>query len=99
MTVEFRISTDDPDIAGWLRQFPEEEWEARATTALRVGVLALRQASGFIDREAIKHEGERLTKTIEDQVTKSIGTLVGPESNLLRLLDPQRTDGIVQQMF
>ena len=98
VTVDFRISTDDPDITGWLRQFPEEEWEARATTALRVGVLALRQASGFIDREAIKHEGERLTKTIEDQVTKSIGTLVGPESNLLRLLDPQRTDGIVQQM-
>jgi len=97
-TVDLRISTDDPDIAGWLRQFPEEEWEARVTTALRVGVLALRQASGFIDREAIRHEGERLTKNIEDQVAKSIGTLVGPDSNLVRLLDPQRTDGIVQQM-
>ncbi len=97
-TVAFHLSTDDPDIVTWLRQFPEEEWEARATTALRVGVLALRQASGFIDREAIRQEGKDLTRSIEDQVTKSIGDLVGPESTLLRLLDPQRTDGLVQQM-
>jgi hypothetical protein len=97
-TVDFHVSTDDPDIVSWLRQFPEEEWEARATTALRVGVLALRQASGFIDREAIRQEGKNLTRDIEDQVSKTIGTLVGPESALLRLLDPQRTDGLVQQM-
>jgi hypothetical protein len=97
-TVDVHVSTDDPDIVSWLRQFPEEEWEVRAATALRIGVLALRQASGFIDREAIRQEGKDLTRTIEDQVTKSIGTLVGPESNLLRLLDPQRTDGLVQQM-
>jgi hypothetical protein len=96
--VSVHLTTDDPDIVTWLRQFPEEEWEARATTALRVGVLALRQASGFIDREAIRQEGKDLTRSIEDQVTKSIGSLVGPESTLLRLLDPQRTDGLVQQM-
>jgi hypothetical protein len=97
-TVAFHVSTDDPDIVTWLRQFPEKEWEARATTALRVGVLALRQASGFIDREAIRQEGRDLTLSIESKVTETIGTLVGPDSTLIHLLDPQRTDGLVEQM-
>ncbi len=97
-SIHFELSTDDPDIVTWLRQFPEEEWEARATTALRVGVLALRQASGFIDREAIRQEGKDLTRSIESKVTETIGTLVGPDSTLLHLLDPLRTDGLVEQM-
>jgi gas vesicle protein len=97
-SVHFQVSTDDPEVVVWLRQFPEEEWAARVTTALRVGVLALRQASGFIDREAIRQEGKDLTLSIEQKVTETVGTLVGPDSTLFHLLDPRRTDGLVAQM-
>jgi hypothetical protein len=91
-SVDFHVSTDDPDIVAWLRQFPEEQWGERATTALRVGVLAL------IDREAIRQEGKDLTHSIEQRVTEALGRLVGPESSLVHLLDPRRTDGLVEQM-
>lgn len=97
-SIRFHVSTDDPEIVTWMRQFPEEEWGERGNTALRVGVLALRQASGFIDREAIRQEGKDLTRSIEQKVTETLGRLVGPESSLLHLLDPKRTDGLVEQM-
>lgn len=97
-TVRFEVQTDDPDIVAWLDEYPKEEWGQRATTAMRVGVLALRQASGFIDRESIRQEGKAITDTVERTVAETIGELVGPESDLLRLLDPKRTDGLVEEL-
>lgn len=96
--VHLTLVIDDPEVAAWLREFEEADRPAKAATALRVGVLALRQASGFIDRQAIKDEGKQLTVAIERNVTDAMLEVVGPESKLMKTLDPKRADGLIEQL-
>lgn len=60
---------------------PEREFFA--LSALRVGVLALRQAAGVVDRQAIRSEGDRLIESLRaalhshyQKTTDDIGTLL-----------------------
>jgi len=96
--LELSLVVDDPDVLAWLDEFEEADRPAKAAAALRIGVLALRQATGFIDRQAIKDEGALLTATMERQVTEAMAALVGPESPLMLVLDPKRADGLVAQL-
>lgn len=96
--VDLTLGIDDPDVVAYFRQFPQDEWHHRAETALRIGVLAMRQASGFIDVTAIRDEGRQLTADIDARVTESMSKLVGPESQIMRAMDPKQTDGLVQQL-
>lgn len=51
----------DPELITELLNHPEGEPRDRyALTALRVGILCLKQAEGRLDAETIRHEGERL---------------------------------------
>lgn len=96
--LDLTLTIDDPDVLAWLDEFDEADRAAKAATALRIGVLALRQAAGFVDRQAIKDEGALLTASMEKQITEAMGTLVGPESELMRTLDPKRADGLIAQL-
>lgn len=96
--LDLTLSIDDPDVLAWLSEFDEADRPAKAATALRIGVLALRQAAGFVDRQAIKDEGALLTATMETQITQAMGTMVGPDSQLMKTLDPQRADGLIAQL-
>ena len=69
-----------PTCSPGCSEFEEEERPAKAVTALRVGVLALRQAAGFIDRQTIKDEGKQLTTDIELHVTEVMRSMVGPRA-------------------
>lgn len=92
------VEIDDPDVLAWLNEFDEGDRPTKAATALRIGVLALRQASGFIDRQAIKDEGMQLTTKIDRQVTEAMTAMVGPESKIMKTLDPKQADGLVAQL-
>lgn len=96
--LDLTLTIDDPDVIAWLAEFDEADRPAKAATALRIGVLALRQASGFVDRQALKDEGALLTATMEKQIAETMGTLVGPESPIMRTLDPKRADGLIAQL-
>jgi hypothetical protein len=56
----------DPDVIAELSAFPPGEIrDDFALKALRIGVLALRQARGQIDTEVIRREGDRLITSLE----------------------------------
>lgn len=97
-TLRLELNIDDPDVLAWLSEFDEEDRPAKAGTALRVGVLALRQAAGFVDRQAIKDEGKQLMTDIELHVTEIMRSMVGPESSIMKTLDPKQADGLVAQL-
>ncbi len=96
--LRIELTIDDPEVLAWLSGFEEGDRPAKAATALRIGVLALRQASGFIDRQAIKDEGKQLMSDIERHVTDAMNTMVGPESSLMKTLDPKHADGLIAQL-
>lgn len=61
----------DPEvIADLIARTEGRERDEFALAALRVGVLAIRQARGHIDANAIKHEGERLLASVQSALNE-----------------------------
>jgi len=95
----------DPEVASELAQRMEgRERDEYAASALRLGVLALRQASGALDARSIQHEGERLldavrtllverTGHVTEGVTQVLGNYFDPASGSL----PQRIERLVKR--
>ncbi|MGZ5139673.1 MAG: hypothetical protein ACXWCX_17900 [Burkholderiales bacterium] len=48
---------------------PGGQRDQYALTALRIGVLALKQAQGRLDADVIRGEGERLLATLDERLT------------------------------
>jgi hypothetical protein len=59
------LEVSDPEVVFELRQRPAgPEREAYAQLALRIGVIALRQANGALDGDRVKREAERLLEQL-----------------------------------
>jgi len=69
-TLELRLSILDRDTLDELAAYPEgEERERFALAALRIGVLALRQARGRIDADLIQRETQRMLSGLQSQLS------------------------------
>lgn len=69
VTVKLSLEIDDPDTAGELAMYPEGETRQKfALTALRIGVMAMRQARGQLDATALRSESDRLLLTMNSQL-------------------------------
>lgn len=80
---------------------PREEF---AISALRIGVLALRQAQGRVDADAVRVEGDRLIASLAAQLSAHQGQVTVQLANTLReYFDPasgrfsERVDKLVKQ--
>ncbi len=103
--IRLELVVRDPEIANELVQRTTgRERDDYAVSALRLGVLALRQASGALDSQTIQREGERLlgavrallverTGQVTDGVTNLLGTYFDPKSGSL----PQRLERLVKR--
>lgn len=101
------LSVRDPEVVAELARHPDGPVRAEfALSALRVGVLAIRQASGAIDAAAIREEGQRLVAGVGDvlkaqsaewigQVSKLVAQYFDPKTGVLetRLSNLLRKDG------
>jgi hypothetical protein len=104
---EYRLDlvVTDRDVVEELTRRPDAgERDGYAQAALKLGVLAIRQASVVIDTRAIHEEGERLIQTMK-QALKEHTDLVsdGVSTTLKKYFDPsggefhQRLDRLVRQ--
>ena len=83
--VRLALSISDPEVVHELTQRTEgADRDTYAKQALRLGVLALRQASGALDAQSIQREGERMLSAVREalsahttQTTSSIARLLG----------------------
>lgn len=67
--LELQLSVSDHDTVEELRAFAAgEERDAFALNALRIGVLALRQARGRVDADLIQRETQRMLSALEGQL-------------------------------
>ena len=68
--LELALSVTDRDTVDELVSYPAgEERELFALHALRIGVLALRQARGRIDADLIQRETQRMLSGLQGQLT------------------------------
>ena len=102
-TLELHISVRDQEVIHELLQYEDATREEFARAALRVGVLSIRQASGLLDAESLKHEGERVVNNVRTELEKHAEqTRQNVESFLKQYFDPndgnltQRLDKLVR---
>jgi hypothetical protein len=88
LTLELEVR--EPEVIAELCKFPDgASRDAFALSALRLGVLALRQASGAIDSAMVKHEGERLLGSIGELLNSN---LTQTTNVLQKYFDPHEGD-------
>ena len=98
------LCVQDPEVVAELARQPDVTREAYALSALRLGVLAFRQASGMLDSNAIREEGQRLVGSLRDTMnqhatetlTKLNQVVTGyfdPKTGVL----PQRLEALVRK--
>jgi hypothetical protein len=64
---------EDSDILHQLRQFSEgSSRDAFALSAMKIGVLALRQAQGQVDAETLRQEGQHLMSELKQELTSKV---------------------------
>lgn len=92
LTLSLHIT--DPEVVSELNRHAEGlEREQYAACALRLGVLALRQASGSIDADRIRSEGERLVADVRTLLVGHTGTLSEKLNGAIaQYFDPQTGD-------
>ncbi|MCC6466324.1 MAG: hypothetical protein IT463_13375, partial [Planctomycetes bacterium] len=74
--LQLRLSVSDPEVRAELLQRTEgPQRDEYALTALRVGVLALRQAGGMVDAQRIRSEGERLVEAVDGRLREHAASL------------------------
>ncbi len=87
--LELSLLVDDPEVVSFLGSLEESEQQQSASLALRIGVLALHQAHGSVDVQAVRREGERLIADVRQVLTRhasQVSQTVGKE--LAAYLDP-----------
>jgi hypothetical protein len=84
------LEVSDPDVLAELANHPGIDRERFAMSALRVGVLALRTASGQIDAAAIREAGTALVGEVRDLLSARATEMTERLSaTLTQYLDPQ----------
>jgi hypothetical protein len=112
-SVVLQLVVRDPEIVAELvAAGNDEQREEYAVKALRIGVLALRQARGQLDVEQIRREGDRLLSTLQMRLEEHSKTVHERTTLTLReYFDPQsgrfqerverliRRDGELEQLL
>lgn len=84
------FSVLDPDVIAEVQRRAEgPQREEYLRTAMRIGVLALRQAGGTLDGQTLRNEGERLVEQVEGRLREHASTLnKAVEKELKAYFDP-----------
>ena len=95
--ITLELTIKDPEIVAELERYPAgDERNHYAHAALRVGVLALRQANGLLDADVIRREGDRMLFSVKEMLTAhATNTTRDISSSLRRYFDP--SDGELPQ--
>jgi len=103
--VRLSLTLREPEVVLELNKYEDgTDREQFAVSALRIGVLALRQASGVIDANAIRTEGERLVGSVRELLTSNAATFLSSVASTLKsYFDPteghfpQRLDRLIKK--
>jgi energy-converting hydrogenase A subunit M len=104
-SIRLELCVREPEVVVELNKHREgTERDEFGLSALRIGVLALRQASGALDANVVRVEGERLVGAVRELLTtNTTGFLANVSSTLKSYFDPseghlpQRLDRLIKK--
>ncbi|HBN78564.1 MAG TPA: hypothetical protein DD473_22690, partial [Planctomycetaceae bacterium] len=91
MGMLLELMVNDAEVISELKQFEEgEPRDQFVLRALKVGVLALKQARGELDAETIRHEGKQLMTTLQGRLETHAQLLQNTvDAQLKQYFDPE----------
>jgi len=97
--IDLKLRVTDPEVLEELRRrHDESQREAYALSALRVGVLAFRHASGGIDVEQVRAEGDRLMAGLRAALSEHASGLTNRMSGVIEQYFDPRTGNLTQRL-
>ena len=104
-SVQLDLRVTDPEVIAELKcHIPGAERERFGLAALRIGVLALRTATGQLDAAAIREAGNRLVSDVQRELGGHAANLLGDLRSILKGyfdletgLLPQRIEALVKK--
>lgn len=89
--IALSLTVTDPEMVAALSAHPEgRRRDEFALTALRIGIMAIKQAQGRIDGETVKAEGERIVSELETRLAQHRESVTGQITNSLKeYFDPR----------
>lgn len=94
--LRLELLVSDREVIAELARLPAAERTRYARTALRIGVLCLRQARGEVDAGAIERAGDEVIGQLPELLTERAGAMTGDMVHTLaHYLDPE--SGVVHQ--
>lgn len=83
--MSLQLVVTDPEVCSELRALASDEERNRyALAALRIGVHAMRQASGVIDATTVRDEGNRIVQSLRDILVDHSTRFTGDITNSLK---------------
>lgn len=83
--MSLQLVVTDPEVCSELRALTSDEERNRyALAALRIGVHAMRQASGVIDATTVRDEGNRIVQSLRDILVDHSTRFTGDITNSLK---------------
>jgi hypothetical protein len=103
-SIELALDVTDAEVVAELRRFPEGvERDRHALAALRVGILALRVASGQLDASSIREAGHAIVSEVREllstratELHERVGATLTHYFDAQRGAVPQRLDALVR---
>src|SRR5215475_1616531 len=97
--VHLDLLVSDPEVVHELSLRPEgRERDDFARQSLRLGVLAMRQASGALDAQTIQREGERLLDSVRGLLSERTGQLTEGVTSLLSVYFDPKSGSLPQRL-
>ena len=90
-TIALDLLIEDPEVVAELKKYPDGSTRiAFALAALRIGILALRQAQGQVDAETLRNEGNHLLSDLKQELQLRVTEIdTNMASTLKQYFDPQ----------
>jgi hypothetical protein len=96
---ELRLTLSDADTIRDLHAVPEgADRDAHAISALKIGLIALKQANTIIDADTIRFEGDRLLDELRATLQNSAKDSLGDVSKMLAAYFDPQTGNLTQRL-
>ncbi|WP_373650194.1 hypothetical protein [Schlesneria sp. DSM 10557] len=102
--LHLELHVREPEVIAELCRFTDDDRDNFALSALRIGVLALRQASGVLDASTIRLEGDRLVGQIRELMTNNTTAFLADMSSTFKAYFdpsdghfPQRVERLIKK--
>lgn len=96
--IELKLTITDAEVIRDVSAIADEERDAHVNAALKIGLIALRQANTVIDADTVRKEGQHLLEALSGALAHHAATATGELSQLLSAYFDPKTGNLTNRL-